>query len=80
MQWRFDRDSGTYSLDYLTSTECGTLCAAVLAGYAITTVDTYGAEAARRNLMAYQHLIGEAEFNRMLAIVIAADAHRIQNR
>lgn len=81
MMWSHDPKEGTYALADLTPSELGVLTAAVLTGFAvISDSDTFSAEAARRNLINYVGDVGEEEASRILSFVIAADAHRIQNR
>jgi hypothetical protein len=77
MLWSYDETTGTYQLGNITPIEVGTLCASVIAGFALTTSDTLGAEAARRNLLNYIKDMGDPQANRMMEVVIAADTHRI---
>jgi hypothetical protein len=77
--WSYDEKTGTYQLGNITPVEMGTLCASLIAGFAITTSDTLGAEAARRNLLNYIGDMGDPQANRLLEVVIAADTHRIHS-
>jgi hypothetical protein len=79
--WTYDPETGTYSISNLTAQEMGTLAAAMCAGFAIVPLrDPLGAEAARRNLITYTHELGQAQTNRLLEVIIAADTHRIHHR
>jgi hypothetical protein len=75
--WSYDEKTGTYQLGNITPLEVGTLCASVIAGFAIVSSDTLGAEAARRNLINYIDDMGDPDANRLMEVVIAADSHRI---